>query len=577
MPQGHVALRKFKGVRLDVEPRDLEDDELAWSLDTWAPTPGELHLRLNTKQLDDGVSFRFQTHGNTLVALFTFTDESGYHRTILWTSSDEQSAGRGALLTPSLDLASPSSVIDLFEATGRPQFIPWQRQLFVFGENEVPGAIIFDGGNQQNSLQFESMQSQWGTGGSGLATDLPRPSIATVYQGSLLLAGFPGDDANTLRFCEPQNPRQLLVNTKALYIGRADGDRITGLHEVAVEGGSTFVAPYCLIFKRKSVWMMQGAAPSSTSAGTLSVAKVVQNEGCVAKETIAKTPHGIVWCSGENVWIAPSGGSPIKLGTALSEMLRKAPQDSGALWSAAYFNGIYRLNVPLVHTTQTSFTEGSLTLVPTATEQWWCDMREFPKVTWWGPMTIPAAAMHVDVMPDGRERLIGGRVLYPYDASAPADYPRFHLEEYDVMTPGRTDFYDSNALYSLPLSREIRLREIDFDDSALTKIIEGVELDVMHLIDAQPWSVTMYVDGASSYGTRSGGAGLTGFILDTSTLGPLGTTPLSRTFQTLKYRPESRLLARTVQPVITFEAVDDSNDSILRSVGIRIRPIGRRP
>lgn len=78
-------------------------------------------------------------------------------------------------------------------------------------------------------------------------------------------------------------------------------------------------------------------------------------------------------------------------------------------------------------------------------------------------------------------------------------------------------------------------------------------------------------------GARLGGALDQGTVLDESAFdiqGDLGR--LSQAFQSLAFHPPNgeRLLGKTFQPIISF---DGTNQFKLRQIGLKIKPITRRP
>lgn len=281
-------------------------------------------------------------------------------------------------------------------ATCRPQILIWNNKAYIFDGGEDPGWVLErNGASAQNNgtATFETglginrtfMKDVWPV------DDQPLASIAWVHQGQIILSGF-RSDPTALRNTAINDIGTLISATKTFWAGRGDGDFLAGGLEIAVEGGSTYFEPYSLVFKSRSTWLLQGGLPTATDNGSFRLFKIL-DQGLVAKETIAKSKYGKIWCSGKNVWIATGGGSPVAIGNAIAPMLEQAPFGS-KIWSGASFMSgeFYVLTVP---------SEICGQRVSTA-EQWWCDLREFQErgadgVTWWGPMDIPG---HVFSGPD---------------------------------------------------------------------------------------------------------------------------------------------------------------------------------
>ena len=138
-----------------------------------------------------------------------------------------------------------------------------------------------------------------------------------------------------------------------------------------------------------------------------------------------------------------------------------------------------------------------------------------------------------------------------------------------TMTSG-----DINTDSGYPLPTELRTKEFDFGDPMLDKLLDAVELDVFVDRDTS-LAFTMLGDGGEN---RRDAASVVlparGFRLDIDALDSPARL-ISRPFQTLAVYPPNgeRFRSRAIQGVLSGSGAAHE----LRSLGLRIRPIGRRP
>jgi hypothetical protein len=266
---------------------------------------------------------------------------------------------------------------------------------------------------------------------------MPRATVAGTYRGTVMISGFE-DDKSLIRWLEVGDPTVLVSAAKGIWVNRHLGDRVTGLFEVMFEGGAGALNSYAVVAKSGSMRMLTGDPPTSATDGTLDASVVISDtEGCISKETIAKTPYGMIWCSGANVWLAPTNGAkPVPIGTAIASMLEQRAQNPD-LWCGVFHQGFYRLSVPTAGGDQSSPSSTIINPSLTQTEQWWCDLRVFPKLSWWGPMEMQTDTMVSQKQADGSQRLLSAVVKHG-DPAIVGD-SKFYLEEMEVSTPDRYD------------------------------------------------------------------------------------------------------------------------------------------
>lgn len=604
MPRGSLVIKNFAGVDLSVHPRELADDKLAWSENAYQVQPGEVGFRPQTEILENGYILDKEP---TNVALAFWDDPaSGKHFRFIWIDADGASL-RGHCTLDIIQGGGSFVTVEQFLASGRPCFLRWRERLYVFPGWSKPGIVITGLDDQQtHGLAVSDIGTNWGT--------KLRPRTVWLYREHFLLAGMDSPDESTVWPCEYNDPDTLLASTKSWYLGRGDGDQIIHGIEVPVYGGSQVIEPYCVVWKRRSTWMIQGAPPTGATSGSISVIPINRYEGCVAKETVAVTEHGVIWCSGKNVWLMPPGEKPVPIGREIAPYISKLSPNAPHAWHAAYFNGIYRLTVPShreaapLSQAVGSAPEGhgseftALHRYPggfSPTEQWWCDLREYVKpetpgkVTWWGPMTIPSCASAVETE-GGVERLLMVQGELSADMVG-AINGYWRLIEGDKQTQYHRDAsYAALIGYeSVTEQMELRFKEFDFGDPMLLKLIESMELHAYaDALDGNDLPVALQIemigDGGSVAQTpTSPRVGGKGFVLDTGIpgvpAGVLGTGKLATEFQSLGMHPPSggRFLAKTWQPVVRMPGnaagAGASADLRIRALGVRVRPIGRRP
>ncbi len=318
---------------------------------------------------------------------------------------------------------------------------------------------------------------------------------------------------------------------------------------------------------------MVGDPPTSATLGSLRVSAVLREEGLAAKETLAWSPYGQIFATHRNVWVTPFGQTPVRIGDPIRVLLEKSPRDARYAWHGIYYNGFYRLCIPSA-AQQTDPDVGLDFSHPV--EQWWCDLREWPKTAWWGPMTIPACASTVEKLRDGTLRPLN--MIGIFTASGPQ--VNMAIFEGDTHSAGRLDGW--GAYFTSPPNapvQELWFKEFDFGDPMLDKIVQALEFHLRTDRNAT-LTVQVYGDGGQAVSAQvTYNPTADGFVLDT---GVLDTTTLARVFKSIAVFPaalgSTRFVAKTVQPVLKTVTTPTAGVELqLKALGIRVRPIGRRP
>lgn len=403
---------------------------------------------------------------------------------------------------------------------------------------------------------------------------LLKASIATVYRGQIVMGDCRGIEGGRDKIFNSNlfpsvGPLGFAGLAKGVTIGE-DGSAVNGLAVIQVTGGAQ-VEPYLVVFKRASVWMIQGYLPTSIDLGNYSLSPVLRNEGLVTKETIAETPYGLIWCSGRNVWLMPPGQQPVRIGNDIAEYLRTAPQGFDWRWHAVFVDGFYCLSIPKRLSSGYGRAADSTwdELGGDEVEQWWCDLRSLddgsenqgPK--WWGPMNIGVA--HMLTADNGKNACVL--------RSAVVGGSTYVLGTQDLWGDSGSILDGSGSVATRAMTQRMALRAFDFGDPMLVKIIEAIEMFYRTATPSTPTFQVLLDDltkATSGFTTKTTtGQGLGSFVLDTSTL---DNTALGSKWVANGFHPTTRALGKTAQPVLTLDAHTE-----VYSVGVRVRPFGRRP
>jgi hypothetical protein len=638
MPRGHVQFpesgEEWAGVNLSVHPSKIADNELAWSQDTVEYEPGILRRRQSPLKLASQVTEA--QIGNGAGAqdsfLIQYLDEKNrFHLLIFCGTSNvnnqpsliEIDSVTGAYKT-TYTIASQDNSHNYFPPRSpfrRPQWRVWRRKLFIFPGVDWP-PIVFTGDSMD---QGYGAPLPWAASGDGIA---PHPGVGAFHQDVLCSAAFDQQQEEALiRFCVTGTPNNLLADASAVNVGRGDGDQIIGLESTAVLGGAQAIDPYLMVWKQRSTWILQGNLPTTLDVGSVKEVRLMPDEGLVSFDTVAATKYGLVWCSGKSVWLMdPSAQKPVEIGLKIAPVLRTLPRSYNSGWNASYFDGWYRLSVPLpvdysefqnysiiLHN---DFTHGDTILTPNKDSggnpynfqfcaQFWCDLRRgLDKLKWYGPMMVPFTSQLVKLPGSGQESLISlGCMWTPLQTQ---------LRVYDwTQDVGPLDNFGRTV------TQLIRFKEFDFGDGKTEKSMDAIEMDIAMDVDPaalgqdpnnpefiknppiqvgfvanqgtvnDTWNAPAVPSPDTGYlaSIQSGQ-----FILDTSQLdktaelaGKFFTVvayPFNGRHQGRKFQPQIQVVKSTYPPTdvgfLTSEKAVWPSIS-LASVGMQMQIIGRRP
>jgi len=575
MPVGNLTIRNLLGVNLNSMDADLKDNELAWAKNVYEGKRGEFYSRLNSKVQPSSVTF-LDASPETFVDLHFFRHDSLVSGFAYIAKSGNLPAIKH-FTDPTLNWAGPTSTPQAGSASrfDRPAYLTHLDKTYIFN-GQGRGFVITHGVDAVTELTY---------------LENVRPTVACKFRGQFAFAGFGSPQKNAIKFSEIELPETILPDEKMLLIGDSE-ERIIELVEVTIEGGDQYFEPYLLVLKERSVWMVQGDPPTELDLGSVRVFPLIRDEGCVGKGTVIETTHGVVWCSGKNVFIAPPGDKPIRVGNNIKPLLESCDKTKPWQWHAEFFNGVYRLTVPKAFYPETIYVPAPGTpayVGPSETsyianEQWWLDLDNFSEARegeerfkWWGPMTVPSGGMAVlPATVSTPERLMSVLELRGYytEFGTVNRIDQFSIEELDVETAtGRDhDGAVSNALPVVYADMEIRFKAFDFGDQTARKLLQAVESSYSYSGTEKP-EVTVETGSTRATFPISSEVGAAGFVLDVASL---DFALLGEGIKVVGYRPPGglRLAGFSLQPTFKLHSTGRAR---FRSLTIRIRPIASRP
>jgi hypothetical protein len=550
-------------VNLSVSPCNLAPDQLAWAKNVYPDTVGELKMRKTSTAFASLEADGFLYAQLMTCKLFQFYD-GVVNRLVVWRTpgilNGESVQLRLWHYTEDAGFQQLDTGIEYQSTPIKPDAFKWRNMLYLLTGGEEYGYRI-EAQVDAPFLKAVTLSSIWLTGDA----ESVKASVGAVYRGSGALAGFV-DQPTMIRWLEVGDPDSLLDLAKAVFIRREDGGRIVAMAEVAIAGGATFVEPYFLIIKDNATYIASGLPPTSGTDGTLTVNRILW-EGCVSKETLVQSEHGVIWCSGKNVWLVqPGQPTPIPIGRAIAEYLKKRGGASD-LWHACYHDHTYILSVPASTSRDVSLNH---------TEQWRCDMRSFPEPRWWGPFDNESDSVISFTVDIGIEDLISGVVVQ--------DIGQVFLEREDSAF--LVDHGGMGLLVELYPEVEIRFPSVDFGDPGSRKIIPGVEIEAQIANHVQT-EVQVLLNGnegevAEQDTTAFAESSTTAFVLDSSALDQ---HLLGDGFNLYVLQPPKglRFLARATQPIIKAIFGPDGEAEFigvqpfaLRSLALRVRRLSSR-
>lgn len=223
------------------------------------------------------------------------------------------------------------------------------------------------------------------------------PAYAFPYKQRLVLANFGKGYENTIAFTDDYTANVvgndiLASNTRSInLVAGADGDEIVaGIEVMLTNVGSPAESGLLILRRYGDPFLLTGDMDQTTGGqSTLDIKRISVKCGCAGQYTVARTPVGIIWAGADDVWCFAAGVLPRRLGQKIQPALKLTPAQLQFRWSAAFFDGFYRLAV---------WGAGQgMTQTDAPGDQWWLDLRDglpqdWREARWWGPQQFLGGA-----------------------------------------------------------------------------------------------------------------------------------------------------------------------------------------
>lgn len=418
------------------------------------------------------------------------------------------------------------------------------------------------------------------------------------YRGQFVLWGDAQWDPSEVYFTDRGlTVAQLLAGTTVgtgtgLQAGMGTGDPIVTCRDLSLFGSAQGIEAVLLIFKQRSVWVLQGTPPDSTTTGLpdCRVSRLL-NEGLVHPRAICDTPYGVAWCSGQNVWLMPTGGQPQPIGNDIAGLLRTLPQNDASAWGLEWDarQRCLRLQLPWAVDNVDEFDPTTLYGIAHLDQsQLMCDLRNPATPQWWGPQVIPSRAM---VAAPELQDIVAQLVMPSFFENAAGTLTVGHLARLNGSDKTLDDKpFLNKALHTNEVKQHIIFKQVDFGNPFLKKTVEAVDVEFdLPAKDDVPAAIDLFVyapcdNTPAAYASNIFFAGASPSVgapaefilginetaaskLDNTSIG-LGSRPIIQSFT-----PLSRQLGRRVQ----LQLIGAQGSVRLWSVAQRINVHGRLP
>lgn len=559
------------GVNLLADPRQIRDDELVRAGNLVPVRPGVLQ----TRQSIDSAIYIGGSFANSTPLLATFgpwVDSPIFFAYYTLWSSPSVPAQVVLLAYRTDGMAVPGFVEALMSfPTGDVSVRPWSfafngRLYFVTPVGSAAPAYSI-ARNETDLTAFAFA----GTGNSGI-----RPQLAVPYRNRLVWANFGTGYENTVVFSDNFAPSTvgndvLASNGRNVsLVAASDGDEIVGMTQVMLTGVGSPVDTALLVLRRYSAFLLTGE-PDQTTGGTnsLVVNRMSVAAGCASPWTIQTTPYGTFWAGQDEVWCFKQGQIPHPVGTKIRPALEQSTRQQTIKWSAAYFDGFYRLSVCDDSSPQ-NFATG-------AQDQWFLDLRRgapdnAEAAQWWGPQRYlyPSSATTTtagygifarDDRPGGTRQLYGFEVAWSRQFSQlQASIVKYDAESaVDISAPTTSLTYGND----LTIKPDLITKEYDLGDPMLQKIYDGMEANVWVSHTGRMLAQGI-LDGGQQYTENTVDVSAVGFEPGVTIIDTPG-QPMPRAPQAISASDVNRKLGTTIQLRLQGQAgylIDDSNDQI---------------
>lgn len=436
---------------------------------------------------------------------------------------------------------------------GRPRLLSFNKKVYVFPGYpfQYAGKVVQQTASAASGVEIANFQL------SGTNNDFP-VSGACLYRGRFVYWGFGPGYENHILFADPYAPQTvgdnaLAANGRALQVGALDGDKIVACVEITLTAVGSPAQSALLVLKRYSAYLISGEPNLTTDSdvtytgifGDLVVNRISFNCGCASADTIVTTPYGTVWASDDDVWLFAQGHVPVRIGSKIRPVLAQTPPGLRYLWTAAYYNGFYRLAVGSAG--QAMSDDSALG------EQWWLDLRDgaperWQAAGWWGPQVynifrdngVTAAAgtrVFVQETRPGRDNKLYSIEVFS-DGNALSTYDII-LFAYDSANAARDCLNTRNAALMQHTGTEILMdaksKEFDFGDPMINKLYQGAELNVWNN-ETHQLAIDVLVDGGRQTDTNYESVNQSSFIAG---VGAANTDTLTDEYKSLTVRPSA--------------------------------------
>lgn len=501
MAKSLVPIALVGGVNRFAAEKAIRDDQLVYCKNAVMAQPGFLSKRKASTKI---VTITKLTSSYPYASYIPTNDVPA---TIIYAlNSPLTAAGVAAIQAVGVDGAATGASISSARLAQRPQFLSFRDFVLIFGGpgSNAPMYVIQRDGTVPAGLTVAAGTFN-GVGASAL-----RPKLAAIYRNRLVIGNF-GDavpEGRALitmsdKYAPGASPTPTfwdgVISTEghSFLAGGRDGDELVALKEVMLTGVGDPTQSALLALLNKSAYLITGQMQQTTeggsSLGDLDVAKISIDCGCVSKETVVSTPFGVLWAGEDDVWLFAGGQLPLRVGTNIRNVLKRGPSHLRWQWSAAYYDGFYRL---ALHGEENQVV-GDTGHAPMQ-EQWWLDLRDgIPsdpfKARWYGPMiykcTAPSTGevfypgtsnLAVETRPGRTQRLYGVELL---DADNVNN--NFNLIAYDadgVLDAGiggvSSTVAPENQVADAFIDVDIRTKAYDFGDPMIDKLAIGCELHI---------------------------------------------------------------------------------------------------
>lgn len=341
----------------------------------------------------------------------------------------------------------------------------------------------------------------------------------------------------------------LAANGRAFYLNTRGEGRLVSCSQIMLSDIGSVPASALLCLKEYAGYLVTGEPNQSTDPvpaapktifSDMATTRFNVNLSCISHHTVVHTPHGVIWCGFDDVWLLQTGQLPRRVGGKLRRLLYNQPAKFRWKLHAVFLDGFYRLAM---------FDEGSAGSWDGPCEVIYAlDLRKGPPqestdARWFGPQEylIPqepnvAPPPGTYCMTIDMRSAAAPKVLLAHPAKIGANY-KINFLELDANT--NEDIGERSAdmgIYQRTTNHpliELHSKEFTNEDEMTDKLYTGTELAV-RAVGKTMFGIEAVMNGTSD-GENSKVLNSFGFDLDTD---PLDLTSLAETFDTRLVYPD---------------------------------------